>query len=194
MPNYYPNKRFEKLLKSGSAGEMKRFLASTPNPKILLTTHVSTDLDNWSIPTPLTYVICHGGDTKLIEVLLQAGADPNQPEQTGWERHVENDGGIHGQTPLMYAASRYDRDLVQLLLRYGADPQKVDKRGRSARNYATEGDIIDLLNEASLQAEAKQSEPLSHIKSFDDASLKRDIIRERQRQLREKAKKFKPKL
>lgn len=67
--------------------------------------------------TPLTHVLSHQPDDAAVEMLLQAGADPNKRDLNGW-------------TPLAALLCNYSRFHVRmlwLLLVYGADPTR---RGR----------------------------------------------------------------
>src|SRR5207253_1989293 len=64
---------------------------------------------------------------ELIQKLLDAGADPNIPDEDG-------------VTPLMKAANRGDPDRVIALLSAGAVPKAKDKSGRTALDWAKERD------------------------------------------------------
>jgi ankyrin repeat protein len=66
------------------------------------------------------------GDPEAIRLLLQSGANPNQP-------------GTLGVTPLMVAASAEDQNLevIETLLNAGAAVNTQDKLGRTALDWAT---------------------------------------------------------
>lgn len=61
----------------------------------------------------------------IVEKLLRAGADPNQPQQQGF-------------VALHTAAMHGDAVLAGLLLLFGADPERRDAGGRSAADHARE--------------------------------------------------------
>ncbi|MDR3688711.1 MAG: ankyrin repeat domain-containing protein [Fimbriimonas sp.] len=63
-----------------------------------------------------------GGDSKIIELLLCAGADPN----------VADDGGF---TPLHLAADSGNLEIAELLVRFGADRMAI-ANGKSAAEFA----------------------------------------------------------
>ena len=64
--------------------------------------------------------------TRIIESLLQAGADPNQPFTKGETR------GVVGETLLNAAIRQRHPPLVEALLNAGADLNATDDRGRNA--------------------------------------------------------------
>jgi ankyrin repeat protein len=67
-----------------------------------------------------------GQDQRTVEVLLDAGADPNAPSHAGF-------------TPLLDAAQNGDGDIVELLLRRGADATASLDNGRTAVDLASAG-------------------------------------------------------
>jgi methionyl-tRNA formyltransferase len=75
--------------------------------------------------TPLIRA-AYAGDEKRCRRLLEAGADPNEPN-------------MNGTTPLMYACSCVDaakgRSVMKLLLEFGADPKRADRFGRPLCSY-----------------------------------------------------------
>ena len=78
------------------------------------------------------------GDAKMIEILLNAGADPNAR-------------GIKNITPLQFAASQNAPDAVQLLLSHGADPLLRDDSGTSALDVARRrgfSEVVQILEQA----------------------------------------------
>jgi uncharacterized protein len=70
--------------------------------------------------TPL-YVAAVQGETEIVRILLDAGADPNK-ESAG-----ESEG-----TPLCAAASWGHAEVVRLMLQYGADPNLMERTGEVA--------------------------------------------------------------
>ncbi len=72
--------------------------------------------------TPL-WAAAVAGKTRMVEYLLDKGADPNVA-------------AFHGATPLHAAVQRDRHDLVPLLLAAGADPHRLDGNGRSPADWA----------------------------------------------------------
>lgn len=83
--------------------------------------------------TPLLCVAAQNGSLHAAELLLERGAEANQPdfEQT---------------TPLIHAVIAESEPLVRLLLQHGADAALKDGQGRDAASYARSGAIRDLLS------------------------------------------------
>ena len=85
------------------------------------------------------------GHADVVEILLQAGADPNARR-------------ISGAAALKFAAARGHRDVVEKLLSAGADPHQADNDGHTALMSAAaynHGEIakILLLHGATLNAQ-----------------------------------------
>jgi len=72
--------------------------------------------------TPLVLAV-RQGHIEAVAALLEGGADPSVP-------------GPKNTSPLMYAASAKNSDLVGVLLAYGADPLWVDNNGYRAEAHA----------------------------------------------------------
>ncbi len=89
--------------------------------------------------TPL-YKASVQGETEIVRVLLEAGADPN----------LESAGETEG-TPLCAAAAWGRTEIVRLLLKFGADPNRVEGANTyptRALNWATQNghlECVDLL-------------------------------------------------
>ena len=62
-----------------------------------------------------------------VEALLNGGANPNLTNATG-------------ETPLITATLMRNVKMAQILLDKGADPDRADRSGRTARDYARQGD------------------------------------------------------
>lgn len=95
----------------------------------------------------------------LVELLAQAGADPNAPDLDGWtaltwaswsgmpqvaERLLAMGARVdpadrQGQTPLMVAAARGNAAVVKLLVARGAEKDVKSRDGRTARAFAEQG-------------------------------------------------------
>jgi ankyrin repeat protein len=76
------------------------------------------------------------GDREALEILLNAGADPNAMDQSGW-------------TALMYVARYGGPELARMLLEFGADPNAMNKAQQTALEIASEHshhDVADVLD------------------------------------------------
>jgi uncharacterized protein len=74
--------------------------------------------------TPL-YKASVQGETEIVQILLAAGADPNQEI-----------GGADEGTPLCAAASWGRTEIVRLLLQHGADPNLIERGPMTALIWA----------------------------------------------------------
>lgn len=80
---------------------------------------------------PLHAALALGRNPQTIQILLEAGADPNA-RQTG------------GYTAIFSAAAANRRDLVELLVVHGADPAVLNDFGQSAASFARERSHAEL--------------------------------------------------
>jgi uncharacterized protein len=97
--------------------------------------------------TPL-FLACRNGSSRMVEILLQAGADANQPDTLGTtplmiaaaagnpdavKVLIEHGAGVnakesaHGQTALMFAAALNRAAAIQVLMAHGADAKVTTK-------------------------------------------------------------------
>lgn len=85
--------------------------------------------------------MCRHQSNDCFELLLKAGANPNEKCQDG-------------STPLMYACEKHDYYKMKLLIQYGADPSMKSKEGRPAWSYCLKGEVnlhcFNLLHKASM--------------------------------------------
>jgi len=104
---------------------------------------------------PPLFLATVNGSVVMIEILLKAGADPNQPVLT------------HGETPLMMAARTGKPDAVRLLLDNGAAVNATENlRGTTALMWAAEQnnvEVVQLLAERGADINAR-SKPLRLIR------------------------------
>ena len=73
------------------------------------------------------------GQTEVVKMLLEKGADVNAKNTKGW-------------TALMIASLRGQTEVVKNLLEKGADVNAKDEDGKSALKHAINNEIIKLLN------------------------------------------------
>lgn len=85
--------------------------------------------DQWR-STPLALAV-RGDKTRLLPILLAAGANPNSR-------------GAAGETPLMIAVKRGNLDDVRLLVEKGGDASIADREGRSSRQLAHMAGFSDI--------------------------------------------------
>jgi len=113
-------------------------------------------------------IACQKGDLKQVELLLMAGANPNQTDRfeeisLHYAVHYDcleiaelllkaganpNQTDIWGSTPLHWAAQNNNLEIVELLLKAGTDPNQADECGNTPLRWAVDGshsEIIELL-------------------------------------------------
>uniref|UniRef100_A0A6P8IHM2 Caseinolytic peptidase B protein homolog n=1 Tax=Actinia tenebrosa TaxID=6105 RepID=A0A6P8IHM2_ACTTE len=116
------------------------------------------------------HVAAINGSDRALQLLLEAGADPNtleefssafkvaQKKQRGtyevilerentFSERLNKGANFSGFTPLHYAALADSYECVQLLLNAGADPTIKDDTGHNAISYTREQSIINIINE-----------------------------------------------
>ncbi len=138
-------------------------------------------LDAWNV-SPTGRTVLHNAASQtsnptIIRLLLDAGADPNAPDNRGatplhWGAQNENPmvvthllsagadlraGDNDGYTPLHYAAARSENGrVINLMLQRGADPSAESNDGRtplhSALRYKADSGVVTVLIEAGAAA------------------------------------------
>lgn len=97
----------------------------------------------------------------IVSLLIERGAGVN----------VRHDGGLN--TPLMFALSRCDAEVVRLLLEAGADPEIRNKFGQNA--YAScllyKNDGVEALLETGYRLQPKDYEELTRIYGDEPGKL-----------------------
>ncbi|MEX2366025.1 MAG: ankyrin repeat domain-containing protein, partial [Pseudohongiellaceae bacterium] len=115
---------------------------------LLLSAGADVDVATRLYATPL-YLAAVAGDAKLIRMLLQAGADPNQPV-------LESD-----EKPLMFAARSGDLESIRALLEAGAETEAVESyNGTTALLWAAEhnqAEAVRLLLQYGANANARSA-------------------------------------
>lgn len=96
-------------------------------------------------------------DHHLARLLLQAGADPDQPR-------------VLGLTPLMRAAIRNDAEMVSILLDAGAELEATDQEGVSALQAAAQADAVHSLERLISAGASLGTESRNGMTAFDHAA------------------------
>jgi len=100
-------------------------------------TSVNVTPENVNLPDEngmvLIHWACDRGNVKILELLINKGADVNITDSDG-------------QTPLHYASSCCHSDIVKLLLDEKANPTLKDNDGLTAKDVATENEIVSLFS------------------------------------------------
>jgi hypothetical protein len=148
-PRPYLSLLVERLgtLNAGDESAIFFALENPANVRFLLEHGAEVDYANGFGKTPLFYAV-ELGDRRLVELLLDHGADVNHPYKSAAELGpAVNSLGLQcreqsyisnsKRTPLMHAAQHGDVKMLALLLQRGARLEDVDQRGASALDYAS---------------------------------------------------------
>lgn len=131
------------------------WMSQTEAVKLVLEAGADTklkDKDGW---TAFYFACSHGNDARIVKLLLDAGANPNETNAKGetplmwlgWGDRTENFRALiaaganvntqdkDGRTPLMISAARFFRGEIKLLLDAKADVRAKDKKGWNALMY-----------------------------------------------------------
>ena len=104
--------------------------------------------------TPLFNAVLMTGKTRIVELLLKCGADPNFKQE------------VTKETPLIVAAGKGYSEIVGLLIKGGSDVNYMDSGGLTALDWALLGDHVKtaeilLKNGASIQREGATDIPMT---------------------------------
>ena len=144
--------------------------------KALLT--AKADPNAGKLDAPLLCAI-HKNDAAIVELLLQAGANPNAKGSVDWQPHSSNFhyDGAYGRgwaTPLWLAVDMNQFPMVQLLLKFKADPNDSRTGGQPLLFSAlSDTNILEALLDAGAdpnQAGADGEPPLVKLYSFSESS------------------------
>lgn len=127
-----PVLRFHQLLWNGRGTDYEAMIKMVDEDATILYSRVDTFWTISESQTALAQAI-FAGNHALVSLLLEMGADPNQPSKP--------DSYQSSFLPLHCAIHQNDIVMVQTLLAYGADPNlsiesQTEVNGKSARNYA----------------------------------------------------------
>ena len=143
------NKAVEELVDAAMYGNLKQV-------QQLIASGVDVNAVSACNRTALSLAI-QGGQIPIIEALLDAGGDPNIPDET--------DDGLAANSPLMEAASTFFAtnrgDMVRLLVRRGADVNQQDAEGLTALMHAlgySDIDVMGALIEAGADLDMRDNE------------------------------------
>lgn len=190
----------ERLLRnahSGNASEISRLLGSGTKGNV---GRVSPDARH-NLGWTALHVASVRGHRQAVRSLLDAGADPNLPDEYVNIYHTAREKGIHsidvmvaresefsdelnlranfrGCTALHYAVLADDPAIVNMLLEAGADPLKANDYGRTPLDYARDPKIKSVLTKfAKLQQETKSKLEVEERRRFPlEKRIKEKIV------------------
>lgn len=139
---------------------------------LLETCRDDIDVENRIDDQSILYDACVGNRTRIVEILLAHGADPNAASRV-----------LSGRwTPLQKASKAGNMDIVQALVTYGADVSArsfpivhgAGARGTTALIEARKGGYMDIVTylESGIEAQARVKRPKSPKKRSKKVALK----------------------
>jgi hypothetical protein len=120
------NEKLQLLLKAGAdASDPQALAAAVWHPSCLFTLFAHGVSPRTLLPSgdPVLFAALDDGGTRLMELLVEAGADPDQPDRDGWPLVVAYATGRRGHG--------IDWRFVAWLVEHGADPFRTGPDGRS---------------------------------------------------------------
>jgi len=97
-------------------------------------TYVDVNVSDEDGTTPLIFASCFGHD-KVVQLLLDAGADADNEDRHRW-------------SSLMWATANRHKNIVKILLEHGASPEAKSSSGRSAFDFVIpHSEISDYLHD-----------------------------------------------
>lgn len=131
---------------AGNVGVVKDLLSQKMNQEIQLDIDVNFDDDGTTNPingSNALYVAAKLGQVEIVELLLNAGANPNEACR------------VNRWTPLSIAVSSRDSEfedkkaIITLLLEHGANPDISDSEGATPIDHCTTNELEELLKQHS---------------------------------------------
>jgi hypothetical protein len=108
--------------------------------------------------------------TEIVQMLLDAGADPNVTISTPEEN-------LRHETALMHAVDRPEKlPIVELLLQYHADPNLTTNQGLTALDYAVDAENVFAVRRL-LEAGCKPIGPILHGPVFNGTKTGLELVK-----------------
>lgn len=120
------NERLGQAVLHSDAAKVEMLLRQGASPKAQVTT------PGFFVAASALLVAEKSGQTRIVQMLLDKGANPSAP-------------GLGGLTPLMDAAGNGDTEIVRMLLAKKANVAAHDEEGLTALKMATNNDHADIV-------------------------------------------------